>query len=203
MGRILIALSALALVASGCGSFKRWAYSGGDRDEWQQPDRVIAELELEAGDLVADLGAGGGYFTFRLADAVGGAGRVYAVDVDREMLEYLAQKAKEEERTGVTVVEAEFQDPKIPEPVDLILTVNTYHHLENRTAYFESAKRYMRDGGRVAVIELKGGGLLSRLFGHYTKASTIRREMEAAGYELEKQPDFLDRQNFLIFELDD
>jgi cyclopropane fatty-acyl-phospholipid synthase-like methyltransferase len=133
----------------------------------------MAELALEPGDRVADLGAGGGYFTFRLADAVGDAGHAYAVDVDREMLDYLATKAKQEGRTNVTVVEAEFQDPKIPEPVDLILTVNTYHHLENQTAHF---------------------------FSHYTDASTIRSQMEAAGYQLAKQLDFLERQSFLIFE---
>jgi ubiquinone/menaquinone biosynthesis C-methylase UbiE len=198
--RIVVALFALALVAGGCGPLKRCAYSGGDRDQWQKPDQVMAELALEPGDRVADLGAGGGYFTFRLADAVGDAGHAYAVDVDREMLDYLATKAKQEGRTNVTVVEAEFQDPKIPEPVDLILTVNTYHHLENQTAYFSNARRYLRDHGRVAVIELKKGGFFSHFFSHYTDASTIRSQMEAAGYQLAKQLDFLERQSFLIFE---
>jgi arsenite methyltransferase len=197
---IVVAVSALALAAGGCGPLKRWAYSGGDRDQWQKPDQVMAELELEPGDRVADLGAGGGYFTFRLANAVGDAGHVYAVDVDREMLDFMAAKAKEEGHGNVTVVKAEFQDPKIPEPVDLIFTVNTYHHLENHTAYFANAKRYLRDDGRLAVIELKKAGFFSRFFFHHTEAPTIRSQMEAAGYQLLKQPDFLERQSFLIFE---
>ncbi len=161
---------------------------------------MVEALALAPGGQVADLGAGGGYFTFRLADAVGDAGHVYAVDVDREMLDYVAAKAKEEGRANVTVVEAAFQDPEIPEPVDLIFTVNTYHHLEGQTAYFANAKRYLRDDGRVAVIELKQGGFFSHFFSHYTEASTIGSQMEAAGYQLAKQPDFLERQSFLIFE---
>ena len=201
-GRIITALIALGFAAAGCGDFKRWAYSGGDRDGWQKPDQVMAELGLEPGDRAADIGAGGGYFSFRLADAVGDTGRVYAVDVDREMLDYLALKAEEKGYAGVEVVEAEFQDPKLPEPVDLILIVNTYHHLEGRTAYFENARRYLLDGGRVAVIDFKRRGLFSRLFGIYTDPSIIRSEMEAAGYRLEGQPDFLDRQSFLIFSVE-
>ncbi|MGH7887023.1 MAG: methyltransferase domain-containing protein, partial [Candidatus Binatia bacterium] len=66
-----------------CSKLKQWAYEGVNRDQWQQPDRVIATLKLRPGDQVADLGAGGGYFTFKLAKAVGPTGKVYAVDIDR------------------------------------------------------------------------------------------------------------------------
>ena len=71
-------------LATGCGALKRCAYSSPGRDGWQQPERVVTELEIRGGERVADLGAGGGYFTFRLADAVGPEGTVYAVDVDEE-----------------------------------------------------------------------------------------------------------------------
>jgi predicted methyltransferase len=195
--------AALAAASGGCTGFKRWAYSGPGRDDWQKPDEVLAALDLEPGDRVADLGAGGGYFTFRLADAVGPEGRVYAVDVDPGMLDYIAEQAKEQGRANVEVVLAELQDPKLPEPVDLIFTVDTYHHLEDRTAYFAGAKRYLRDDARLAVIEFDGGGFFARMFGHYTAPETIREELEAAGYDLESAPDFLDRQSFLIFESED
>ena len=87
-GRVVAALAVLlVLLAGGCNKLKRSAYDGFGRDGWQQPDRVIEALALEPGARVADLGAGGGYFTFRLADATGPDGLVYAVDVDPGMLE--------------------------------------------------------------------------------------------------------------------
>ncbi|MDP8957777.1 MAG: hypothetical protein M3N51_00920, partial [Actinomycetota bacterium] len=75
---------------------KRFGYSGLRRDRWQQPERVVAELGLQPGDRVADLGAGGGYFTFRLARAVGPSGVVYAVDTDRDVPSSLSERAVRE-----------------------------------------------------------------------------------------------------------
>jgi len=189
----------VAGLASGCGELKRWAYSAGDRDEWQQPERVVEALAIEPGDAVADLGAGGGYFTFRLAEAVGPEGRVYAVDVDPDMLSHLEERAREEGHAQVEVVRAEATDPKLPEPVDLILTVNTYHHLPAPTGYFREVRRYLRPDGRIAVIELSGRSWLLRWLGHWTAPEEIRAEMQAAGYVRVADRDFLERQSFQVF----
>ena len=187
-------------LATGCGALKRCAYSGPGRDGWQQPERVVAELGIRGGERVADLGAGGGYFTFRLADAVGPEGTVYAVDVDPEMVAYLRERAEEEARANVVPVLAAFDDPKLPEAVDLIFSTNTYHHLEDQSAYFTRVAGDLRPGGRIAIIELSGVGFFHRLFsGHSTTASVIRSEMEAAGYREVERHDFLSRQNFQIF----
>lgn len=198
---LLLAVGAiLAAGAISCSSCKRFAYEGLGRDRWQKPEQVIEALGLEAGDRVADLGAGGGYFTFRLADVVGPEGIVYAVDVDRDMTRYLEQRAKKEERINVRVVLGEFDDPLLPEAsVDLILTVNTYHHLEDRSAYFARAARALRPEGRIAIVELKGTGWLSWVFPHHVKRDVIEREMGDAGYHLDQELDFLSRQSFLIF----
>lgn len=195
--RTLLLASCLAVV--GCTDFRRMAYEDfGDRDEWQQPDRVVASLGLAPGARVGDLGAGGGYFTFRIAEAVGPEGRVYAIDVDDGMLDYIREKAAKDGHGNVETVRAEPDDPKLPEPVDLLFTCNTFHHIEDRSAYFEGARRYLRPGGRVAIIDYSGeGGFFERR--HATPPGVVQREMEQAGYALEKDAGFLERQSFLIF----
>lgn len=196
IGLLLLAL----LTQTGCtAEMKARAYADEDRDEWQQPDRVVAELGIVSGQQLADLGSGGGYFTFRLASAVGPSGRVYAVDVDSEMNERLERLARERGAANVSVVLAAHDDPRLPEPVDLVFTSNTYHHIEDRVAYLERLTRYLSPGGRVAVVEYKRTGFLQRFLGHATEAEVIRDEFEQAGYTLEVEHDFLDRQSFLIF----
>src|SRR5262250_1992668 len=119
--RLSAVLCALLLFGSGCARWKKFAYEGFGRDRSQQPERVIAALNLKPGDRVADLGAGGGYFTFRLADAVGPTGRVFAVDVDDDMLAYLRDRVAAESRVNVQVVRAEPDDPQLPDGrIDLV-----------------------------------------------------------------------------------
>jgi ubiquinone/menaquinone biosynthesis C-methylase UbiE len=194
-----IFLAALFLFA-GCARLKQCAYEGVNRDEWQQPEKVLAELKLKPGQIVADLGSGGGYFTFRLAQAVGPAGKVYAVDIDSDMVEWVAKRAKEESATNVESVLAGTDDPKLPKNgVDLVFTSNTYHHIDNRIAYFANLRKYLRPGGRVAIIDFDRRAWIEGLLRHYTPSEFIKREMEQAGYRLESEPNFLNRQSFLIF----
>ncbi|MEE9606753.1 MAG: class I SAM-dependent methyltransferase [Myxococcota bacterium] len=185
----------------GCGSWKRCAYEDfGGRDDWQNTEQVIAALEIRPGDRVADLGAGGGYFTFRLADAVGPKGMVYAVDVDDDMIEYLNERVAEEGHANVRVVRGEFADPLLPDgQIDLLFTSNTYHHIEDRVAYFKGVRRDLRPGGRVAVLELNDREWFPRTFGHYTAEDVIVQEMTEAGYQLDKSLDLTERQSFTIF----
>ena len=197
-----IALAVPLFIYAGCGGLFRASLNSPWRARWQQPEAVVRALTIPPGSHVADLGAGGGYFTFRLADAVGPLGKVYAVDVNKGNLDYIARRAKEQGYTNVEVILAEYDDPSLPEgEVDLIFTCNTYHHLENRAAYFASAARYLRPGGRVAILDLAGMNWLFRLLGHWTPKETIRGEMETGGYQLVSDLDFLSRQNFQVFAL--
>jgi ubiquinone/menaquinone biosynthesis C-methylase UbiE len=191
----------LASTVVGWVTLKRLAYEGFGRDRWQQPEKVIECLGITGGSRTADLGCGGGYFTFRLAQAVGSSGRVYAVDVDADMTEYVSKEAVRRGHRNVETILGRYDDPLLPvSGVDLIFTANTYHHIEHRAVYFRNVQKYLRPGGRVAIIEFNGKGWFERLFGHWVKREVIISEMQEAGYRLAGDFDFLDRQHFLIFD---
>ncbi len=197
--RTPLAAAAILSFASGCVAFKRCAYEGIGRDGWQQPERVIAALELRGGERIADLGSGTGYFTFRLADATGPGGRVLAVDIDSLLVDHLAERAAEEGYANVEAVLAEPDDPGLADAsVDLVFTCNTFHHIQDRVAYFERLRKTLRPGGRVAIVESRPGWTY-RFFPHATPAEAIRRELEQAGYRLLAEHDWLSQQSFLVF----
>lgn len=190
----------IALLLTGCAALKQCAYEGISRDRWQQPDKVVAALGLKPGERVADLGAGSGYFTFRLAQAVGSGGTVYAVDVDDDMIALVQKQAKEKNAGNVRVVPAKREDPQLPERVDLVFTSNTYHHIDDRVVYFKNLQNHLRPGGRVAIIDFdRRAAWLDRLWTHYTPSGFIKSDMQQAGYALLQEFDFLERQSFLIF----
>ncbi len=198
--KVWLAVLITLLTLTACNGIKKSVYEGFGRDEWQKPERVIRSLDIQAGDAIADLGAGSGYFTFRLADAVGATGRVYAIDVDSSMLVRLEKDVVQRGYSQVQTILAEFADPKIPAGgVDLIFLSNTYHHLSDRIEYFRQAKKYLRPGGRIAIIDYNDHGGFANMIGHATKGHVIEKEMIAAGYQLQKQFDFLPKQSFLIF----
>ena len=196
----VLACASLILGFTSCASLKKFAYEGFDRDSEQQPARVVEELHLNAGERVADLGAGGGYFTWRLADAVGPTGKVYAVDIDPDMTGYLKSTAQQRGYANVETIVASPDDPKLPEHgIDLLFTCNTYHHIENRPAYFARLKRSLAPRGRVAIIDYRPEGFFQTIFPHATATDAITREMTEAGYKLDHRYDFLSDQSFLVF----
>ena len=195
-----LAFVVAAVLLAGCAYLKQCAYEGVNRDEWQQPQRVMDVLNIRPGDQVADLGSGGGYFTFKFAEAVGPAGKVYAVDIDRDMVDLIAKRARQENASNVDPILARPDDPLLPQAgIDLIFSSNTYHHIENRVAYFSNLRKYVRPGGRVAIIDFDRRAWLEGLLRHYTPSEFLKREMEQAGYSLQQELEFLDRQSFLIF----
>ena len=176
------------------GNLKRLVYETPGRDTWAQPDRVVDALGLVEGQSVADIGSGGGYFTFRLAEAVGETGRVYAVDVDSAMLAYVAAQAEARELPQIETVNAPKDGPGLGAgAVDLIFLSNVFHHLPEQDRYFTVARDTLRPGGRVAIIEAQ-----SRI-PHFAKPEEIDAAMQAAGFELVETPDFLERQAFRIY----
>ncbi len=199
--RFMRITAALAIALSlGCGTWKRFAYERG-RDDWQQPERVVASLGIEPGDRVADLGSGSCYFTLRLAEAVGPTGRVYAVDVDAAMNEYLRERVKEAGVRNVEVIDGKFEDPLLPDGrIDLIFSANTYHHLQDRSEYFRNVRRDLALGGRIAIIDYNDTTWFPRVMGHDTDKDVLIGEMNEAGYDVAEDHDFVERQNFVVFE---
>lgn len=169
------------------------------RDAWQKPKEVIERLEIRPGSRVADLGAGGGYFTWYLADAVGPQGIVYAVDIDETGLGIIQQEIHARGIRNVIPIHAEPDDAKLSEPVDLIFSCDTYHHMKDRVAYFTSLARSLKADGRVAIVDFHPHGFFSGLLGHGTAAEEVRREMETAGYRRTAAFDIIDRQHFQVF----
>jgi 2-polyprenyl-3-methyl-5-hydroxy-6-metoxy-1,4-benzoquinol methylase len=118
-------------------------------------DKVLPLLKLKPGDKVADIGAGAGAFSLPLGRAVAPSGKVYAVDIDAGLLEYIAQKAKKENVDDIETVKGEFSDPKLPvHDVDLGFFHDVLHHIENRQAYLKALATYLRPNGRIALIEM-------------------------------------------------
>ncbi len=172
------------------------------RDEWQKPDLVVDSLGLKLGDEVADLGAGSGYFTIRLARVVGPAGKVYAVDVDPKLLEYIEQRAKEEQLENIQTILADPNDPKLgSNSVDLIFICDVLHHINDRAKYYPLLSRALRPSGRLVNIDFHKRKLP---VGPPEEMKIDRKEMikeaEAQGFELVKEFDILKYQYFLVFE---
>lgn len=140
----------------GFGGADGWAkvFDAEDRDGWQRPDEVLAASGIGADPkaVVADVGAGTGYFSVKVARRVP-AGKVFAVDVEPDMVRYLRERAAREGLTNVTAVQATADDPKIPELVDVILIVDTLHHIGARGPYFAKLRASLRPGGRVVVVD--------------------------------------------------
>ena len=170
------------------------------RDAWQMPDRVLAALDLKQGQIVADIGSGTGYFTVRLAK-LGTVSKVYAADIEPSMAAYVTKRAAAEGLKNVVAVQAAADTPNLPEPVDLVLIVNTYHHIGDREVYFRRLAKSLKPGGRVAIIDFKLDSPEGPPKEFRFPPEKFKAEMAKAGYQLAKQYDFLPRQQFLIFEV--
>jgi cyclopropane fatty-acyl-phospholipid synthase-like methyltransferase len=168
------------------------------RDQWQLPERVIAALGLKPDAAVADVGAGTGYFSMRLARAVP-AGTVYAVDIEPNMVAHLKTRAAGEKAANVTAVLASPTSPNLPKPVDLILVVDTYHHIGNRPEYFRALRSALGPGGRIAIIDFRKDAPDGPPAHFRFTPEQIKAEMKQAGYLPEAEHDFLPRQHFIIF----
>ncbi|HTO64780.1 MAG TPA: class I SAM-dependent methyltransferase [Bradyrhizobium sp.] len=177
-----------------------WAKSFDDpaRDEWQMPARVIDALRLKPGQAVADIGAGTGYFTVRLAKSPA-APKVYAVDIEPSMVDYVTHRAMHEGLKNVVAVLGGADRSNLPEPVDLVIVVDTYHHIPSRVAYFTRLKTQMRPGARLAIIDFRKGAPSGPPEEFRMTPEQIDAELAKAGFARQASHDFLPQQMFLVY----
>jgi predicted methyltransferase len=180
---------------------EQWAHVFDDpkRDQWQKPHEVIQALALKPDAVVADIGSGTGYFAVRFANMVP-KGRVYGVDIEPDMVKYLAERAKREKRDNVVSIAGVPDDPRLPEKADLILMVDVFHHIEDRDRYFRKLRAALKPGGRIAIIDFRleapdGPPKAARI-----APQRVIGELKSAGYRLAARHEFLPNQYFLVFE---
>jgi len=173
------------------------------RDAYQKPHEVITALKLKEGEVVADLGAGSGYFTFRLAHHVGETGRVYAVDVSPDMIVHLNRRIRDLQLKNVISILAAPDDPLLEDgSIDRFFICDTWHHIENHDRYLARMKKMLKPGGQVVMIDFKkaetavGPPMEMRI-----DREELLREMNTNGFHLEAEHTFLPHQYFLIFKV--
>lgn len=171
------------------------------RAAWQKPDQVVAALALQPGQCVADLGAGTGYFSRLLSAAVGPTGTVLAVDPEPNLIAHLRERSEREETANVVPILASHDNPRLPAGlVDVVLIVDTYHHIDDRIAYLRRLRRALRGSGRIAVVDWQKRPMpVGPEMDHKLDRKLVIDEMNAAGYRLSDEPTFLPYQYFLIF----
>jgi FkbM family methyltransferase len=172
-----------------------------ERAENERPDLVVDSLNLAPTDVVADIGAGTGYFTFRMAPQVPN-GRVFAVDIQPEMLDIMRQRIREQNISNVTLVRGTVQDPNLPtDSIDVALMVDAYHEFSYPREMIQSLVASLVSGGRVVLIEYRKEDPSVPIKPLHTMSEEqVRKEMEAVGLRWVETKDMLPRQHFLVFE---
>jgi ubiquinone/menaquinone biosynthesis C-methylase UbiE len=173
------------------------------REEEQRPQEVIRAMGLKDGDLVADLGCGSGWFARRLARAVAPHGKVYAVDVQPEMLALARQYSARERISNLEPVLGSETDPKLPESgLDWILLVDAYHEFQQPQPMLRAIRRSLKLGGKVALIEYRREGESASHIRteHRMSVEQVMSEWLPAGFRLVKQLEFLPTQHMFVFE---
>lgn len=172
------------------------------RDEWQKPVELVGALALRPGMTVADVGAGTGYFSRHLSAAVGEGGTVLAIDVEPNLVVHLRARAEEEKTANVVPVLGSLDNPRIPNgKADLVLIVDTLHHVDDRPAYLRRLRASLAPGGRIAVVDFKKEKTpVGPPVDHRLAREQVLEAFSLAGYRLVEEPQFLPYQYFLIFQ---
>ena len=171
-----------------------------ERDQEERPDLVLQALQLKPGDLVADVGCGTGYFSWRMAQAVAPGGVVYGEEIQPEMLDLLAGNMRAHQVTNVVGVLGSISDPKLPQPVDLVLLVDVYHEFSEPAEMMAAICRSLKPGGRVVFVEYRGEDPTVPIKPlHKMTEAQVKKEMTAQPLDYVETVRTLPRQHVIIF----
>ncbi len=173
-----------------------------EREREEQPAKLLGALKLKPGDVIADIGAGSGYLTFRLSDRVGARGKVYAVDIQPEMLEILRQRMKTRGFANIEPILGTITDPKLPaNAVDLILMVDVYHEFSHPWEMTTAMVRALKPGGRLVFVEyrLEDPEVPIKLV-HKMSQKQVLKEMAPHSLRWMGTLDLLPRQHIIVFQ---
>ena len=171
------------------------------RDAYQKPQEVMGALGLKAGEVIADIGAGSGYFTFRLTHHVGDRGKVYAVDVSPDMIRHINRRIRELKATNVVSILADPDDPLLPHAsVNRFFFSDSWHHIDNQTKYLSLIKKMLKASGEMVMIdfhkkELPVGPPIQMKIAR----EDLIKQIGTNGFRLTKEHTFLPYQYFLVF----
>ncbi|RJQ48238.1 MAG: class I SAM-dependent methyltransferase [Nitrospiraceae bacterium] len=172
-----------------------------ERDAWQKPGEVVKALDLKRGDVVADLGAGTGYFTRRLAVAVGNEGKAIGLEVEPKMVEHMKKDADKLKLPNYLSKLIPYDDALLePQSVDMVFICDTYHHIENRVEYLKKLSKGIKKGGRVVVVDFHKKQLpVGPPPEHKLSEEIVLKEFHDAGYRVVRTHCILPYQYFIEF----
>jgi ubiquinone/menaquinone biosynthesis C-methylase UbiE len=171
-----------------------------EREDEEAPSRALDALELKPGMVVADIGAGSGYYASRIAKRIGSSGRVYATDIQQGMIDILDRRIKSEGLANVTTILGAMDDPRLPpQSIDLAIMVDVYHELQQPQAFLQRLRDTFKPGGRLVLLEFrKEDPKIPILEVHKMSVAEVKQELEAEGFVLDKVIDVLPWQHIIV-----
>ena len=171
-----------------------------EREQEEAPSKAVEALDFKPGQVVADIGAGSGYYTSRIAKRVGPAGRVYATDIQSGMIQLLEQRVKRESLTNVTTILGTMDDPKLPpRAIDVAIMVDVYHELQQPQLFLQRLKDAFKPDGRLVLLEFrKEDPSVPILEVHKMSVAEVKAELEPEGFVIDRVIDVLPWQHIIV-----
>jgi len=174
-----------------------------EREAEEAPSKALAALELKPGMVVADIGAGSGYYTSRMSTLVGPSGRVFATDIQPGMIELLTRRIRDEGLTNVTPILSGVEEPRLaPQSIDLAIMVDVYHELQTPQVFLRKLREVFKPGGRLVLVEFrKEDARVPILEVHKMSVAEVKAELEAEGFVLDQVINILPWQHIIVLKV--